>query len=193
VCPSVRGSRTTRRVRRSSDNWGDTPGVMPHNPEGASLHPIDGVARAPARTALPEGCVKPETRGGAHNQKRAYDRGARPKGCFTHKPDARHQRNCALKKTGRTTRRVSQPQKTRRRVQPTACARRGSTTQRVLHPQTLRAAPDQVGAKKPGRTTRRMRHTQARGAVCVCECERANVAHNPKGASDRSNPASACV
>jgi len=145
VCPSVRGSRTTRRVRRSSDNWGDTPGVMPHNPEGASLHPIDGVARAPARTALPERCVKPETRDGAHNRNRAQDRGARLKGCFTHKPDARHQSEWALKKTGRTTRRVQQPQKTGRRARPTARARQGSTTQWVLHPENPTRGPRASG------------------------------------------------
>jgi len=70
VCLSVLGSPTTRRVRRSSDNWGDTPEGMPHNPEGASLHPIDGVARAPARDPQPGRWVTPD----------AFWRGARATG-----------------------------------------------------------------------------------------------------------------
>jgi len=70
VCLSVLGSPTTRRVRRSSDNWGGPPEGMPHNPEGASLPPIDGVARAPARHPQPGRWVTPD----------AFWRGARATG-----------------------------------------------------------------------------------------------------------------
>jgi len=41
------------------------------------------------RGAQPDGCVNTGTRGGAHNQRRAPDRGARCLGCFTQKPDTR--------------------------------------------------------------------------------------------------------
>jgi len=129
--PKHGAARTTKSVRTTGE----------HDPKGASPTNHDTPreskwALKKTRGAQPEGCVNGRKRSGTHNQQHAHDRAARPKGCFTHKLDAQHQRNWAQRKTGRTTRRVRQTRNTGRRAQPTACARRLSTTQRVLHPKT---------------------------------------------------------
>jgi len=78
-----------------------------HNPKGAS-NPKHGAARTTKSVRATE----------------EHD----PKGVSPTNPDTPHESKWALKKTGRITRRVRQPQKTGRRAQPTACARQGSTT-----------------------------------------------------------------
>ena len=178
--------------------WRSCGGELQH-PESAPLDPHNlrtkphpgswRGERAPVRahkgSAQPNGCVNLRKPGGAHNQRRALDRRARPnrvlhpgtrraareqvgaktngahnlkgastsenraarttkgvrstgehdpKRCFTQKPAAPHENKWAQKQTGRTTRRVRQPQKTGRRAQPKACARQGSTTQKGVSP-----------------------------------------------------------
>jgi len=104
----------------------DRKGALPSNP---TRHTRES-GHYEKKGAQPKGCVKPGTRGGAHNQRRAHDRGARPRSVL-------HQE----------TRRAAQEQVG---AQPKACARQGSTTERVLHPETRHAAHEKVGTKKKG-------------------------------------------
>jgi len=116
-----------------------------HNPKDAS-NPEHGAARTTkgGRTTGehdPDRCFTkkpdaPHKNKWAHNQRRAHDRGARPKGCFTQKPDTPHTRKWALRRKGRTTRRVRQIRNTGRRSQPKACARKGCTTLVTQKPDT---------------------------------------------------------
>jgi len=126
--PEHGAARTTEGVRPTEEH--DPTGASPRNPTRRTRTS----GRKNERGAQPEGCINLRKPGGAHNQKRAHDRGARPKGCFTQKPDAPHENKWAQKQTGRTNRRVRQPQRTGRRAQPKACARQGSTTQKGSSP-----------------------------------------------------------
>jgi len=220
VCLSVLGSPTTRRVRRSSDNWRDTPAGMPHNPEGASLHPIECCAcaaarpttrtvghsgcflawrpcegepqhpesapldpnnlrttphpgawrseRAPVRAdkgiAQPDGCVNLRKSGGAHNQRRLHDRGARPRRVLH--PATRHaaQENVRAKKKGaHNPKGASTPEN--RAARTTKGVRstgehdpEGCFTQKPAAPHGIKWAQ-----KRKGRTTRRVRQPQKTG------------------------------
>ena len=79
--PKHGAARTTNSVR--TRNKRDPKCASPRNPDA----PPERKRALKLRGAQPEGCVEPGTRGGAHNQKCAHDRGARPKGCFTQKPN----------------------------------------------------------------------------------------------------------
>ena len=102
------------------------------------------------RDAQPEGCVNPETRDGAHKQKRAHDRGARPKGCFTQKPDAPHENTWALKIRGAQPDGGVKPGTRGGAHNQKRAHDRGARPRRVLHPATRHAAQEKVGTKEKG-------------------------------------------
>jgi len=120
------------------------------------LHPAtrhaaqENVGTEKKRGAQPDGYVEPGIWGGAHNQRRAHDRGARPKGCFTKKPDAPHENKWALTRRGAQPEGCVNPRKPGGANNHKRAHGRGARPRQVLHPATRHAAQEKVGTRKKG-------------------------------------------
>jgi len=158
--PEHGAARTTKGVRPIGEHV--RKGASPRNPTRRLRESGQSGESGPQ----PNWCVEPDKRGGAHNQRCAHDRGARPKRCFTQQPDTTHERKWALRKKGRTTQRVRQTRNTGRRAQPKAGGRQGSTTQIGASPRSPTRR-----TRTSGRTTKGVRTTGE---------------HDRKGASPRN-------